>query len=58
MSYKWQIRSKEDLEVYNNKFRFRSIANPKINPETSILVFHGDPKPHEIDDAAVVENWR
>lgn len=58
MSYKWQIRDKQDLEVYNNKFRFKSVVNPKINSETSILVFHGDPKPHEIDDGAVVENWR
>ena len=58
MSYKWQIRDKQDLEVYNNKFRFKSVVNPKINSETSILVFHGDPKPHEIDDGVVVENWR
>jgi hypothetical protein len=57
-SYKWQVRSKEDLEVYNNKLRFKSTANPNVSNETSILVFHGDPKPHEIDDSIVVENWR
>jgi len=57
-SYKWQIRTKDDLEVFNNKLRFKCIADPVISDETSILVFHGDPKPHEVDDPAIIVNWR
>ena len=57
-SYKWEIRNKTDLEVYNNKYRFKSIANPAVSSDTSVLVFHGDPKPHETDDPIIVENWR
>ncbi len=57
-SYKWEVREKADLEVHNNKYRFRSIANPTVDPETSVLVFHGDPKPHDVDDPVIVENWR
>jgi hypothetical protein len=28
-----------------------------INYNTSILVFHGNPKPHEILDPAIVQHW-
>jgi len=44
--------------VYNNRYRFKSIANPAVSSDTSVLVFHGDPKPHETDDPIIVENWR
>lgn len=57
-SYKWEIRSKDDLEVFNNRLRFRSVATPEVPADTSILVFHGDPKPHDVDDSVIVENWR
>jgi hypothetical protein len=29
----------------------------KINPDTSILVFHGDPKPEQVKDPIIVSNW-
>jgi hypothetical protein len=29
-----------------------------IGTDTSILVFHGRPKPHEIADAAVISHWQ
>ena len=30
----------------------------KIDKNTSILVFHGNPKPHEINDANVIKHWQ
>lgn len=44
-------------------FRTRKYLEPntgtKIAPETSILIFHGSPKPHEVQHDRVVDNfWR
>jgi len=43
MSYKW------DMNKYS-----------KVNYEnsTSIAVFHGEPKPHELDTTWIKEHWR
>ena len=30
----------------------------KIPPNTSILVFHGDPKPHKIQDPVILQYWQ
>ena len=42
-------------------FRHRRHKNPGsgtvIAPKTSIMVFHGNPKPHEITDQTVVQHW-
>lgn len=57
-SYKWEVRTKDELEVQNNKLNFKNIRNPEVGKDTSVLVFHGDPKPHEVDDGVIVENWR
>lgn len=32
-------------------------AGTRIEPSTSILIFHGDPKPHEITDPTVMRYW-
>lgn len=53
-SYKWEVRKREELI---NK-RFRTIANPLVNSETSILVFHGEPNPHDVKDPIIVDNWQ
>ena len=57
-SYKWEIRDRSDVIKDGTKRVFKNIANPIINPDTSILVFHGDPKPEEVSDPIVVQNWR
>ena len=33
-------------------------SGTKITPDTSVLVFHGSPKPSEIQDRTVAEHWR
>lgn len=57
-SYKWEIRSRSDIIIENNKRRFKEAIMPNINVNTSILVFHGDPKPEDVKDPIIVDNWQ
>jgi hypothetical protein len=58
-SYKWEIRRREELTVLNGKRQFKSVDhNVEIEPECSVTVFHGDPKPQDVQDKFVVDNWR
>lgn len=58
-SYKWEIRSREELTVRTGKQGFKFIAhNLQVNPHCSIAVFHGDPNPDAVPDPFVVDNWR
>lgn len=56
-SYKWEVRNRNDVIKDGLKRRFKDVANPVIKPETKILVFHGDPKPSEVQDPVIVKNW-
>jgi hypothetical protein len=58
MSYKWEVRKKEELVVQNGKRNFK-VQNDdvQIHPDCSVTVFHGDPKPQDIKDKFVVDNW-
>jgi hypothetical protein len=58
-SYKWEIRSKEELVLVQGKRRFKTINNNiNPNPDCCIAVFHGDPNPSEVQDQFVLENWK
>jgi hypothetical protein len=58
-SYKWEIRSKNDLVVEHGKRKFKIIKDDtKIPPDCCVSVFHGDPKPQDIQDKFVIDNWR
>lgn len=57
-SYKWEVRTRSDLTVVDKKFIFKNTLNPRLDPQTSILVFHGHPKPDVVNDPVVLENWR
>jgi len=52
-----QIKTKELSGAGNNKM-FTKIVEPEIKTNTSILVFHGSPKPEQVKDPIVVDNWR
>ena len=58
MSYKWELRDRNELDRGNGKIKFKSIRNPIIPKECCIAVFHGDPNPHEVQDPFVIDNWR
>jgi len=59
-SYKWEVRSKEELVVNQLRQRNFKTVNHDIQPkeDCSVLVFHGDPKPQDVEDKIVVDNWR
>ena len=56
-SYKWEMRDRRDLGIINAKRNFKVDAPPKINNDTSIAVFHGDPNPADANDSWVKNNW-
>ena len=58
MSYKWEIRKKEELTVLNGKRQFKNVDHG-VQPlsSTAVTVFHGDPKPQDVKDKFVVDNW-
>jgi hypothetical protein len=57
-SYKWEIRSRNELAMVQGKRVFKNVFNGDPDPECSVTVFHGDPKPQDVMDRYVVENWR
>ena len=58
-SYKWEIRSREDLAVVNGKRQFKTVRNDiAVHSECSVAVFHGDPNPCAVQDKFVIDNWR
>lgn len=58
-SYKWEIRSKSDLTLgtATRTRNFKTISNVVPPKDCSVVVFHGDPKPEDIADPFVVDNW-
>jgi hypothetical protein len=58
-SYKWEIRNRQELTVVQGRRNFKD-ANHDIEPpaDCSVTVFHGDPKPQDVQDKFVVDNWR
>lgn len=57
-SYKWEVRTREELVRLNKDWVFNCIRNPEVHPETAILAFHGTPNPHQVYDPIIVDNWR
>jgi len=58
-SYKWEIRKKQELHVFQGKRNFQTIKNDiKPHPECCVAVFHGDPNPCVVQDKFVVDNWQ
>lgn len=57
-SYKWEIRSREDLKSRDGKGGFKETAYIAPDKDCCVAVFHGDPKPQDINDPFVVDNWR
>jgi len=57
-SYKWEIRSKEELIKIGNKWIFKNVRDPKIDKDTAVLAFHGTPDMEDVEDKIIVENWQ
>ena len=58
-SYKWEVRDRSELLYKANKRSFKTIREDvTAHKHCSVLVFHGEPKPHEVKDKIVVDNWQ
>lgn len=58
-SYKWEVRDKSELTMINGKRQFKNIDNSvEVHPDCCVTVFHGDPKPQDVQDKFVVDNWK
>lgn len=57
-SYKWEIRTRDELVRVSNKWVFKDIRNPQLEPGTSVIAFHGTPNPEDVHDPVIVDNWR
>lgn len=56
-SYKWEMRDRDKLGIVQGKRNFIDVANPKIEPQNKIAVFHGDPNPADCKDPWVINHW-
>jgi hypothetical protein len=57
-SYKWEVRTKEELIRTDGKYVFKDIKNISVDKETSVLAFHGTPNPVDVKDPIIVDNWQ
>jgi hypothetical protein len=55
-SFKWEMH--DEKEIIKNGNTYLVNTNPRIDKDTSIAVFHGHPKPHEIEQTWCKNNWR
>ena len=55
MSYKWEVLNGGLKRMGTQEYNSNETI---IDPETSILVFHGSPNPSEINDTIIKENWK
>ena len=58
-SYKWEVREKAELHINHGKRQFKTVKDDVvIQPECSVLVFHGEPNPEQVRDKIIIENWK
>lgn len=54
-SWRWQVKD-GGMDMRTRVYR-RPDAGSIIDPKTSVIVFHGTPKPHEIADPVIAKYW-
>lgn len=57
-SYKWEVRTRDELNGFGRNSVFKEIRNPVIPNDCSILAFHGYPHLHTVQDPVILDNWR
>ena len=57
-SYKWEIRSRDELIMRTGARGFKTVSLIEPSADCCIAVFHGDPKPQDVMDKFVIDNWR
>lgn len=56
ISWRWQAHD-GGTDFKKRKQRTPSTGT-QFSDQTSVLIFHGQPKPHEVQDPVIVQNWR
>lgn len=54
-SWRWEIVD-GGLDFLTRKYRCPN-AGAQIKPGTGLVIFHGSPKPHEINDNTIAQHW-
>jgi len=54
-SWRWEVKD-GGLDMTTRAYR-KPNAGSSLLPETSIVVFHGNPKPHQIQDSVITTHW-
>ena len=54
-SWRWEVND-GGLELPSRRYR-QPGAGAVLAPSTSIVVFHGQPKPHEVSDPLILDHW-
>lgn len=57
LSYKWEVRNKEELSRYDGRLYFMHKSSIVPEKDCSVTIFHGTPKPNEVYDQYVIDNW-
>jgi len=55
-SWRWEVY-RGGFDVHRNKYNVPETEPTRLLPETSVLIFHGDPKPKDIQDKIIIDNW-
>jgi hypothetical protein len=55
-SWRWQVKD-GGMDMRSRLYR-RPDAGSIVDPRTSVIVFHGTPKPHEINDPIINGYWK
>lgn len=58
LSYKWEVRTIEELIRIDNKWFFKDVRDVEIPKDTAVLAFHGTPDMEDVQDKIIVENWQ
>jgi len=53
----WRWTALDGGMNFKNRTYHRPGRGTILSPENSVLVFHGDPKPHEVSDAVIKSHW-
>lgn len=54
----WRWQAKDGGLNFKTKRSWRPNAGTVLPPNTSVLIFHGSPKPHEVYDPVINQHWR
>ncbi len=54
----WRWTALDGGMNFKNRTYNRPSRGTLLAPNNSVLVFHGDPKPHEVNDVVIKQHWR